>query len=130
MAALVLACGGGKKTPPDAAPDPAPTPTPTPTVLTEMPVEDAGADADAEAGPIRKGVGENPTVTKLKNCCNALKREASKNAASPEGMSLMSAAATCTTLASQVGPSGNAPELAPLRQALAGRTVPDACRGL
>jgi hypothetical protein len=122
-------CGNKAKPTVDAAP-PDPTPAPTPTALVEQPVEDAGAP-DADAGPIKKGgVGENPTVTKLKRCCGALKAEASKNATSPEGAAFMSAAATCTTLASQVGPGGNAPELAPLRAALAGRTIPDACRGL
>lgn len=122
-------CGNKAKPTVDAAP-PDPTPTPTPSALVEQPVEDAGAP-DADAGPAKKlAPGENPTVTKLKRCCGALKAEASKNATSPEGAALMSAATTCSTLAAQVGPSGNAPELAPLRAALAGRTIPDACRGL
>jgi len=93
--------------------------------------EDAGADADAEAAaPKYTGPAVNTNVARIQRCCQALAAEAKKNPTSPEAATLASAAAQCSVLASHVGPSGTAPELAAVRQLLVGRTVPAACNGL
>jgi hypothetical protein len=99
------------------------------TILIEPPVEDA---AVADVGPAGKKspAPENPTVRKLKACCDALKNEGQRNATSPEGQALMTLATTCRGLATQVGPAGTAPELAPFRAALAGRKLPVDCHGI
>ena len=127
---LLVACP--KKDPPpiDAAPPPPPPAEDVQTVLVPM-EEDAGADADADAGkPKFTGPAVNTNVARFKQCCNALAAEAKKNPTSPEAATLASAAAQCNVLAAQVGPSGNAPEFAAIRGLLVGRTVPAACAGL
>lgn len=119
-----------KKTPVvDAAP---PEPPPVETVTNLVPMEeDAGEpDADAEAGPVYKGPAVNPNVARIQACCNALAAQGKQNANSPEGQMILSAAAQCSQAAKNVGPNGTAPELAVVRQMLAGKTLPAACSGL
>lgn len=127
---LLVACPK-KETPaaPDAAPPPPPEDAGT-TVLVPM-EEDAGldaGDADAEAGK-KLGPYVPTNVLRLKQCCGQLRTQAKSLGASPEAGMLMSAAAQCDAMASQVGPGGTAPEMGVLRNLLAGRNIPAACAG-
>jgi hypothetical protein len=93
-------------------------------------VDDAGADADADAGkPKLSGTAVNPNVARLKQCCNQLAVQAKAMGTSPEAAMLASAAAQCSAMATQVGPGGTAPETGVLRGLLAGRTIPPVCAG-
>jgi hypothetical protein len=125
---LLVACP--KKDPPpiDAAPPPAPVED-VQTILVPM-EEDAGADADAEAAaPKYTGPAVNTNVARLKQCCNQLAAEAKKMGSSPEAGMFSAAAAQCSAMAAQVGPTGTAPELGALRTLLTGRTIPAVCAG-
>ncbi len=127
---LLVACPKKEPPPvPDAAPPPPPPPQEEASVL--LPIEDdAGADADAaEAGKKFTGTPVNTNVARLKQCCNQLRIQAKAMGASPEAGMLMSAAAQCDTMASQVGPGGTAPEMGVIRNLLAGRNIPPACAG-
>jgi hypothetical protein len=136
LPAIVVAC---KKDPPPPTPtEPAPEPAPTPTetlVLAPL-VEDAGDDADAadaaDAAKRPTGPGMTTNQARARQCCNALRAEAKRMGASPEAAQLNGLAGMCDTFAMQLGPTrgGEAPELAPLRQMLKGRTLPAACSGL
>jgi hypothetical protein len=125
---LLVACP--KKTEPvvDAAPPPPPPVEEAAAPLVPM-EEDAGMDADADAKPKYTGPAVNTNVARLKQCCNALNAEGKRLGASPEGATLMSAAAQCSAMAAQAGPTGTAPELGVLRNLLVGRTIPPACAG-
>ena len=126
---LLAACPKKETPTVDAAPPPAP-PEEQPTNLVPM-EEDAGevADADADA-PVKKlGPAVNTNVARLKQCCNALGAEAKRMGSSPEAGMFTAAAAQCNTMAGQIGPSGNAPELGAIRGLLAGRNVPAVCSG-
>jgi hypothetical protein len=126
---LLVACPKKETPPPEAGPPPPPTDT-TPTVLTPLTDDDAGADADAEAGPKKPtGPGVNPNVARLKQCCGALRAQAKALGASPEAGMLIGAAAQCDGLASQAGASGSAPELNVIKGLLGGRNVPPVCAG-
>lgn len=122
-----------KKDPPvivDAAPPPPPPEPDTGPVDLAPLEEDAGVDADAEAGP-KKFTGKyNPNLARMKQCCNALRAEAKRMGASPEAGMFMQAAATCDGLAAQATASGTAPELSAVRGLLAGRQMPPMCSGL
>jgi len=124
---LLVACPK-KETPPDAAPPPAPVVEEAAAPLVPM-EDDAGGDADAEAGKKYTGPGVPTNVLRLKQCCAALKSQAKALGASPEAGMIMGVAAQCDTLAAQAGPSGNAPELGVLRGMMAGKTVPPVCQG-
>lgn len=119
-----------KETPVVDAGAPPPPPTETQTQLVPM-EEDAGTpDADAEAGPVWRGPAVNPNVARIQACCNALAAQGKQNANTPEGQMILSAAAQCNQAAKHVGPNGTAPEMAVVRQLLAGKTLPSACAGL
>lgn len=113
----------------DAGPPPAPVETATQLVAME---EDAGAqaDADAEAGPVFRGPAVNPNVARVKACCTALANQGKSQANTPEGAMVMSAAAQCSAAAAHLAPNGTAPELATMRQLLAGKQIPPICQGL
>jgi hypothetical protein len=120
----------------DAGPAPTPTPTPTPseTVLAPL-VEDSGADeaGDADAAkPKYTGPVLNTNQVRAKQCCSALRNQAKSLGSSPEAAQLTQYATLCDSLAMQVGPTstGQAPELAPLRTMLQGKTIPPVCQGL
>lgn len=114
----------------DAGPVATAPPSDTTTQLVPLDdTTDAGADADA-APPKHLGPAVNPNVARLKQCCNALAAQAKQNANSPEGQMMLTAATQCSTAAASVGPSGTAPELAVIRQMLAGHTIPPVCQGL
>lgn len=126
---LLVACP--KKDPPvvDAGPPPAPVEDVVTTNLEPLEEDaEAGADADADA-PRYTGPAVNTNVARLKQCCAALQKEATRMGSSPEAAMIASAAAQCSVLASQVGPTGNAPELGTLRTMLQGRNVPAVCAG-
>jgi len=131
----LLGCPKDKPAP-DSGPAPAPTPTPTPseTVLAPL-VEDAGDDggADADAAkPKYTGPVLNTNQVRVKQCCSALRAQAKSLGTSPEAAQITQYATLCDTLAIQVGPTstGQAPELAPLRTMLQGKTIPPVCQGL
>lgn len=132
-ATVPVLAGCPKKTPTivDAGlPEPVVDASPEPPLLPMEP-EDAGVDAGVDAGPPKyTGPAVNVNVARLKQCCNAIAKEAQRLGASPEAGMLTAAAAQCNVLAAQAGPTGNAPELAPVRGLLAGRQLPAACSGL
>jgi hypothetical protein len=127
---LLAACPEKKPAPFDAG-----LPPPTPVIeagpLQEMPSDtlDAGDDA-ADAGKKYAGPAVNTNVARLKQCCNALASTAKGMGSSPEGAMFVTAAAQCSAMAAQAGPTGTAPELGPIRALLAGKTLPAACAGL
>jgi hypothetical protein len=93
--------------------------------------EDAGmVDAGSDAGKKPTGPGVPANVLRLRQCCSALGAQAKSLGASPEAGFLLGAAATCNGLAGQAGGNGNAPELAPLKNLLKGKTIPPVCQGL
>lgn len=126
---LLVACP--KKDPPvvDAGLPPAPVEDVVTTNLAPMEEDaEAGADADADA-PVYKGPAVNTNVARLKQCCNALATNAKQLGSSPEASMLVAAAAQCSAMAAQIGPTGNAPELGTLRAMLQGKNVPAVCAG-
>jgi hypothetical protein len=127
---LLAACPKKETPTVDAAPPP---PAPVEDVQTNLiPMEeDAGqADADADAPAVKyTGPAVNTNVARLKQCCNALSAEAKRMGSSPEAGMFAAAAAQCSTMASQIAPSGTAPELGALRGLLAGRNIPAVCAG-
>lgn len=128
---LLAACPKKETPTVDAAPPPPPPVEDVQTNLIPM-EEDAGevADADADA-PVKKATGPavNTNVARLKQCCSALAAEAKRMGSSPEAGMFTAAAAQCSTMATQIGPSGNAPELGALRALLTGRNIPAICAG-
>ncbi len=133
FSALPLLVGCPKKSEPapfDAGPPP---PPPQDANTNLIPMEeplDAGVE-DADAGkPKYTGPGVSANVLRIRQCCNALGAEGKRLGGSPEGGMFTAAAAQCSTLAAQAGSTGTAPELAIVRQMLAGRTLPAACAGL
>lgn len=89
--------------------------------LVRVAFEDKGAPAGAGGG------GTN--VARLKQCCNQLAIQAKAMPNSPEGGLFQQAAAQCNTMAASLGPNANAPELGAIKTLLAGRNIPDVCRG-
>ncbi len=130
--------GCPKKDPPavqDAAPAPTPTPTPTPTdTQTSLTVLDVDSGPDVvEAGPIKYvGPAVNPNQVRIKQCCNALRAQAKSLGTAPEAAQMQQAAAMCDGVSMAVTSTGagQAPEFAPVRQMLAGKTLPPLCQGL
>lgn len=118
----------------DAAPAPTPTPPPvdTQTSLTVLD-EDGGADADADAAPIKyTGPAVNPNQLRIKQCCNALRTQAKSLGTAPEAAQVQQAAVLCdgVSMAVTSTSAGQAPEFAPVRQMLIGKTLPPLCQGL
>ena len=139
LLALLLACGvplvaagcqscrNQTKVGEDAAPPP---PPPQPDVIDLAP-EDAGVDApDANEAGKRAGPPVNPNQRRLEQCCAAIAAQAKQLGSSPEAFQLSAIAGQCYAIAKQVGPQGNAPEFAQVRQLLAGKTLPGGCAGL
>lgn len=130
---VVLAC---KKEPPppvvEVAP-PAPVEVASTVALAPL-VEDAGPDATDASTVAKKVGGGGGTVNQshAKQCCNALRSQAKALGASPEAAQIQGIAAMCDGIAAQLGPTagGQAPELAPLRAMLKGKTLPAMCQGL
>jgi hypothetical protein len=112
----------------DAGAAPPPASTPEVTELAPL-VEEAGPDADAEAGPRKWGGGGfNSNQLKVKECCNAMRAQAKQMGQSPEAFQITTLAAQCDAVAVQIGPAGNAPEFAQLRAILKSIKLPSACQ--
>lgn len=130
---VVVAC---KKDPPPPVVDAAPALVETVAAPVELAplIEDAGPDVDASDAAVKKptGSGMNVNQSRAKQCCNALRAQAKQLGASPEAAQIQAFAATCDGLAAQLGPNAGpqAPELAPLRAMLQGKTLPAVCQGL
>jgi hypothetical protein len=105
-----------------------------PTEIKPLDELDAGDDADAnDAAKKPTGPGLTTSQLRAKQCCNALRNQAKALGNSPESAQLLGLAATCDTIALQLGPTkgGAAPELEPIRQILKGKTtLPPLCSGL
>lgn len=128
---VVVAAAGCEKKPPPPAVEPPPPPPVDAGVVQLLPLDDAG-DAAPEAAPSKPHGPWNPTnpnTARIKQCCNALRHEATKLGAAPEAAVMMGVAAQCDLLAVQAS-SGTAPEFAQVRQLLKGRTIPAACSGM
>lgn len=127
----ILGCPSKKPEVVDAAPAAVPTPvaTPEPIELKPAEIEDAGI---VDAAPdVKKptGPGVPANVANLRRCCGALAAQAKTLGASPEAGMILAAAATCNGLAGQAA-NGNAPELAPLKNMMKGKSIPPVCQGL
>lgn len=121
--AVVVAAGiplllmAGCKKPPPPAPDAEPPPPATssgPVVLAPLD-EDAGPDADAEAGKkVWTGPGMNPNEAKVRACCSRLQQTitAAGAMATPEMKALLG---QCNQIAAAVHSNPNAPELSGLK---------------
>ncbi|MCK6588619.1 MAG: acyltransferase [Polyangiaceae bacterium] len=109
---------------PTAAPAPTPTPTPTPAAI--VPEEDAGPDADPDAGDAgdAKKVGTGGDPTGIRACCNALAGN-QKSAPPDQQLAYGAAIAVCNGLVNS--PQGRA-ALVQVRAALKGANVPSACQ--
>jgi hypothetical protein len=132
MAAAPYLSGCPKKPPPppvdtvDAAPAPADTSS-GPTVLQPLD-DDLGVDA-AEAGPPKKVAKPgSANAARIKQCCAAIRNQAKSMGTSPEANLLVGFAMQCDQFA-VAATSGNAPEFAAFRNAIAGHTLPPACQG-
>jgi hypothetical protein len=129
---LLLTTGCPKKPPPVEAEAAAPEPEVVDAGVTVLePLEDDSGPETGPAVPPRGGGGGGGggNAAKIKQCCNAMRKQATGLGASPEANVLMGLAAQCDIVAAQaVG--GTAPEFGALRQMLAGRTIPAACSGL
>ncbi len=127
---LLAACPKKETPTVDAAPPPPPPVEDVQTSLIPM-EEDAGeVDAGVDAArPKATGPAVNTNVARLKQCCNALAAEAKRMGSAPEAGMFKSAADQCSTIATQIGPSGNAPELGTIRALLTGRNIPAVCAG-
>lgn len=117
----------------DAAPAPTPTPIATETQLTPL-EEDAGDDASdaSDAKPKWTGPAANPNQVRIKQCCNAIRGQAKSLGTSPEAAQLVQAAVMCDGISIAVTSTGagQAPEFAPVRQMLTGKSIPPICQGL
>lgn len=125
---IVVACGDKKKTVVVDA-SPITTAAATDAWVSVAPEEDAADAADAADTAKKVGVGVSTNVARLRQCCGQLRTQARPILTSPEGATLLQAAAQCDVLANQAGPAGNAPELGILKTVLAGRNVPPVCQG-
>jgi hypothetical protein len=127
---LVMGCPKKEPAVEDAGAPP-PPPASTPSVTELAPLGDDGgpdaADAAAEAGKKYSGGGLNANQSKIKACCTAMRAQAKALGSSPEAFQINALAAQCDMFVTQVGPAGNAPEMAQLRQILKSVKLPSAC---
>ena len=134
VAPVLVVCCKKEEAAPTPPPPPPPASSPAPVVLAPLDELDAGADADAAeaAAPKPATGGLNTNQSRAKQCCNALRAQAKALGTSPEAAQLTQLATMCDTVAIQVGATSGAaaPELAPLRAMLKGKTIPPLCQGL
>jgi predicted lipid-binding transport protein (Tim44 family) len=133
ISGVVVLSAACKKDPPPAPLDlGGPPPSQDAGVVQLTPLDDAG-DAAPEAEPARKkwsgGGGGNANAARIRACCNAIRHEAAKLGAAPEGVMMMTVAAQCDMVAAQVA-GGSAPEFTQVRTMLKGHTIPNACQGM
>jgi hypothetical protein len=129
---LVMGCPKKEPAVEDAGAPP-PPPSSAPTVTELAPLSDDGgpdaADAAPEAGKKPSGGGGlNTNQLKIKECCTAMRAQAKSLGSSPEAFQINALAAQCDQFVTQVGPAGNAPELAQLRAILKSVKLPTACQ--
>jgi hypothetical protein len=128
----LLAMGCPKKQPPPPVEDSAPPPASTPSVTELAPLTDTADASDAAPEAATKkwtGPAMNPNQMKIEACCNGMRAQSKAlGANSPEGFQLNAAATQCDVFAKQVGPQGNAPEFAQLRQILKSLKLPAVCQ--
>jgi hypothetical protein len=125
--------GCPKKPPPPAAEVDAGEPEVVDAGVTVLePLED---DAGPETGPATPsprtggGGGGGTNAARIRQCCNAMRKQATNMGASPEANIVIGLAAQCDLLAAQAA-GGTAPEFGAFRQMISGRTLPSACSGL
>lgn len=130
MGACMSKC---KKDPPPTVFEAGPAPTPVetaPPVQLEPEIVDAG-EPDADAAPKKyTGPAYNANAARIRQCCNAITSQAKTLGASPEAATLLGVAMQCNAAAVALSTNPNAPELAMLKGALAGKNVPALCSGL
>jgi hypothetical protein len=129
----VFALGCPKKPPPPVVEDAAP---PDPVVVdagvTQLePLDDDSGPETGPAAPVRHGGGSSTSgnAARIKQCCNAMRKQAAGMGASPEANMVIGLAAQCDLIAAQAA-GGTAPEFGAFRQMITGRTLPAACNGM
>ncbi len=131
---LEAGCSACKKDPPPPIDLGPPPPVALDAGVVQLtPLEDAGSDSGVDAGkgrPHGTYTPPNQNAARIKQCCAAIRHEATKLGASPEATMMVGIAAQCELMAVQVTSTGTAPEFAQVRQLLKGRTVPAACSGM
>jgi hypothetical protein len=93
--------------------------------------DDSGPEA-GPTGPAKKGGGGGgggTNAARIRQCCAAMRKQATNMGASPEANIVMGLAAQCDLVAAQAA-GGTAPEFGAFRQMISGRTLPSACSGL
>jgi hypothetical protein len=133
-AATLPACSACKKDPPPHVDSPPPPPPPPVDAgLTPLiPLDDAGDAAPEPSGPAKPHAAAPPTnanATRVRQCCAAIRHEATRLGTSPEATMMMTVAMQCDMVAAQVA-GGSAPEFGQVRQMLKGRVLPAACSGM
>jgi hypothetical protein len=133
LSVSLLALGCQRKAQPPPVEDAEPPPPATTTSVTELaPLTDStdAGDAATEAGAKKwTGPALNPNQMKIEACCNGMRAQAKAlGANSPESFQINAVAAQCDMFAKQVGPQGNAPEFAQLRQILKSLKLPAVCQ--
>lgn len=107
----LIACSSCKK-PPPPTPDAEAPPPPAPEAAALQTLdEDAGEDADAEAGKKWSGPGMNPNEARVRACCNMLRGRIKQLGAMPEAAHLQVLVQQCDAIAAAVHANPNAPEL-------------------
>jgi hypothetical protein len=137
LAALVVGVslftlGCPKKPPPPPAEVDAGEPEVVDAGVTQLePLEDDAGPETGPAGPVRHGGGGGggANAARIKQCCNAMRKQATNMGASPEANIVIGLAAQCDLVAAQAA-GGTAPEFGAFRQMISGRTLPAACSGL
>jgi hypothetical protein len=124
--AILMGCPKKQPAVEDAGAPPPVADTPDVTVLQAL-TEDAGDEAEAEAGKKWTGPAVNPNQLKIQACCSAMRAQAKQLGSSPEAFQIQGLAAQCDMFAKQVGPAGNAPEFNQLRAILKSVKLPAAC---
>jgi len=92
--------------------------------------EDSGPET-GPAVPVRHGGGSGVSgnAARIKQCCNAMRKQAAGMGASPEANIVLGLALQCDQIAIQAA-GGTAPEFGAFRQMIMGRTLPSACNGM
>jgi hypothetical protein len=133
VATPLFTLGCPKKAPPVEVDSGLDQPTVIDAGVTQLePLDDDSGPEAAPPAPTGHGGGGGSGSTnqyRIKQCCAAMRKQASGLGVSPEANLLIGFAAQCDLIAAQaVG--GTAPEFGVFRQMIAGRTLPAACAGL
>jgi len=101
------------------------------TELVPLPTEgvaEAGGEPAARAKKSTGGGSVNTNGLNIKQCCNALRAQATKLGPSAEANEIVAVATSCDVVATQVAADGAAPELSQLRQLLKSVKLPSLCQ--